>query len=224
MSEAQDKFYWRLWSALRKAVPDADRHAVHRQLGLPESHTAWRNEHFDRWKGHCLAKAQPANFRAQIQQVKMPEIRKQVFIDHILTALGEGEEYAESILARMNRRRKLGNKFATMDTLDEAGLQAVMIALKKECRRRWPTKECLLGEIALARVEGIDESYAQAEVLKALNWRSLGRGLEYMYYEPLLVVLATLRRLGGAVAPAGLYCDGPQGFILGEAVEVDQPF
>jgi hypothetical protein len=180
---------------LRKADPKADRKAEHARIGAPESHLLWNNEDFDKWKGRCLAVAQPANFKAQLQQVKMPEIRKTVFVGHLVSALGEGMEYARSIAQRMNRHGALAGRFWSMDTLSEAALKDLMIALKKECRRRWPTKEHLLGEIHLARLgEEWDEAWVRSEVLKALCWTALPP-LEKMYYEPLLVVLSVLRRL-----------------------------
>jgi hypothetical protein len=218
MTEAQNKFYWRLWSMLRKADPEADRHGTHRQLGLAESHTDWSNAEFDQWKGHCLAKAQPGNFRAQVQQLKMPEIRRRVFIDYLLAALGKTEDYAEAILSQMNRHGAQGGPLLTLETATEDALEDVMIALKKECRRHWRTKDNLLGELMLiVERNDFDPEHTQAAVMKALCWRSLPRDLAKLYYEPLLIVLSVLRRLesGGrfATAPAPA-----------ESVEVDIPF
>lgn len=201
MTSGQEKFYWRLWGMLRKADPAADRKAVHAELGLPGSHADFRNEHFDKFKGHCLAIAQPGNFQAQVQQLRMPAIRRRVFIDHLLTALEAGEEYAEAILARMNLRGAMGGAFAVLDTMGDEELEKVMIALKKECRRRWRTKEDLLGEIWTVRGDNEFPERETAEAVReALCWRSLPP-LDKMYFEALLVVLSVLRRLASGAMP-----------------------
>ncbi len=201
LSEAQNKLYWRLWAALRKAEPGVDRHATHEALGLPASHTEWKNSDFDEWKKHCLAKSQPGNYRAQVQQLRMPEIRRRVFIDYLLAAMELTEDYAEGILQQMNRRGKQGGQMVTLDTLPEAELEDVMVALKKECRRRWKTKEMLLGEIQSVRASNnFDPVKIAAAVQSALCWKSLP-ALEKMYYEPLLVALSVLRRAAKQPAP-----------------------
>jgi hypothetical protein len=199
MTASQNKFYFRLWGILRKVDPKADRKAIHAELGLPESHLAFTQAHFDRWKGYVLSKAQPANVRAQIRQETMPQIRKQTFIRQLLAALDEPEEYAEAVLSRMQRNRKLAStgagRLVTMETLGVEDLEKVMIALKKECCRRWRTKDELLGEIRIFRHENdLDEATAIAAVMQALCRTTLPP-LQDLAYEPLLVTLGTLRTL-----------------------------
>lgn len=214
LSIAQDKFYWRLWSQLRKAQPGADRKAIHAQIGVPESHTDWRNADLDKWKAHALAKSQPANLSAQVKQLKMPAIRKRVFIGHILDALQLPEEYAEALLQRMNLRGGVGGPMVTLDTASEETLGKVMVALKMECRREWRTKEELLWVIGeLRRENDFDDTHVAEAVRAALCWQSLPP-LAKIYYEPLLVVLAVLRRMAA----------GEPAVTLEHVCGVDTPF
>ena len=188
MSAAQNKFYWQLWSKLRKSKPGVDRHAEHLALGLPESHTQWHPKHdFDRWKDHCLGEA----------DAKLPEDgeakRKLVFIGHLLSALEKGEAYLDHTVATMNRGGKFGGRFRSADTLTGSQLKGVMIALKKECRRRWGTKDELLGEV-MAVMAHCTPTDSRIEVMKALNTEvtpTLGK----LVYEELLVALSAMRHL-----------------------------
>lgn len=189
MTSAQNTFYFSLWGKLKKAQPDADRHAVHAQLGLPASHKDWGNAEFDRWKGHCLAQAQPANVDAQLTQIQMPAMRRLVFIGHLLTALEMTEMDAEALVVELRRkegfmrwnRRKMGGRMTTLQTLPRAGLDVVRNTLKDRCRARWGTKEHLLGEI-------------HALLMQALNRETL-EPLTDMKYEDLLLALSALRSL-----------------------------
>lgn len=58
MTSKQNTLYWRLWaktcktqgwSAESAARRDERRHALHRALGLPDSHKAWNNSQFSAW-------------------------------------------------------------------------------------------------------------------------------------------------------------------------------
>lgn len=195
MTKAQEAYYWRLWSMLRQARPGVDRHAEHRALGLPESHTRWNNDHFDKWIGHCKAAAQPENYRAQIAQQQMPATRGRHSLGLVLAALGAGEDYAEAILGRMNRHGAQGGPLLTIETAGVEALADLLIALKKECRRRWRTKPDLLAEIQRLREEDLDETAAQAAVESALGYLPR-RGLEKLPYDSLLAVLGALRGVG----------------------------
>jgi hypothetical protein len=193
VSPAQNTFYWRLWSGVRKKRPGADRKAMHAELGLPESHTVWTNAHFDAWKGACLAVTQPANLDAQLAQQRMAATRHRVFIGHVLAALGEGEAWVEGIVHRMNRERKLGGNFASYDTLGAPQLAKVIVAVKKEAKRRWRTKEDLLQEVCSV-LTGLDPRAAKVAVCEALNCPVVPSPKD-LVYEDLLVVLGTVRRL-----------------------------
>jgi len=212
LSGAQNKFYWQLWAKLHRARPDADRKKEHVALGLPESHTAWHPKtDFDVWVRHCLA----------VADAKLPDDgearRKRVFIGHLLSALGEDEAFLEHTVASMNRNGKFGGRGVSAGSLNGLQLRGVMIALKKECRRRWPTKEDLLGEIhALRGSYEFDEAMAREAVCAALNLKQAVPLLN-MVYEDLLVVLSVLLRMAGrAVAIAALEAE--------HAVEMDVPF
>jgi hypothetical protein len=195
VTKKQDIFHWRLWAMLKKARPGVDRKAVYAELGLPESHLCWNNAHFDAWKAHCMAAAEPGNYKTQIGQVKMAATRHGVFIGYLLAALHRDNGYAESILTRMNRRGKVGCKFVTVDTASEEVLKGLIIALKKECRRCWPTKDHLLGAIGrICDSEEYDDTRCTPAVLAALGVQGLPR-LDRLPYEHLLIVIGTLHGL-----------------------------
>jgi hypothetical protein len=245
MSPAQDKFYWRLWAQLKKAraLANDDRHAQHAQLGLPESHTHWGERHFDRWKQHCLAQAQPANYRAQIRQERMPALRERTTLDHYLTALEKPEAHAQAIARAMNRGGRIGQPMAedrahfdyadvrngsprrkelTLDDLDELELKKVVIAVKKECKRRWPRKENLLDTIYdFARGFSPEQHKAAlAHLMELMHWTQMPRdGVERFNYEMLLVVLSVLRRF-----VAGVPAEPAEPLVEEEPAEIDIPF
>lgn len=205
LSKLQDRLYWRMWGSAKKARPDLDRHALHREPSpvLPASHTDWENEHLDEWIARCKAIANPENMRAQVRQVQMPATRHRVFIGHCLTALGRDERYAEGIVATMKRNAKALSGYhsaPSMDTLDEPSMKAVMIAIKKECRRTWPKKEDLLGTICdVLTANQFPAADARCAVLGALN-RCEPTSLhpDDLPYEQLLVMLSALRTLAAA--------------------------
>jgi len=210
LSKPQDQLYWRVWGQVKKRQPDADRKAMHAQpsegwpKGLPESHRLWNNAALDEWIARCKAVSQPDNARAQIVQAAMPATRARVFIRHLLAALERDEDYAQAILTRMQRGRRHahtgGRSLATLEQLGEGDLEKLKIALKKECRRTWPKKDDLLEVIyALAESGGFDQAAALAAVKRALNTEHLGRGVSYLVYEDLLVVLSALRALAAAM-------------------------
>jgi hypothetical protein len=226
MTAAQESFYWRLWGMARKADRTLGRHALHEQLGLPASHKDFGNAAFDRWKSHCLALARPADYEAQVEMVRMPAERMRWMARAICGALGEGPEYAERTLRKMNReggvrapqpkqrhasdspwpaeerapgagRYDLGLEEATEDDL-----RKLLAALVKACRRFWKTKDDLLSMIAATGRE-LEEEAARAAAAKALHVEpaALPR-LEKLPYERLLVVLCALRELAGAASAA----------------------
>ncbi len=197
MTAAQNTFYWRLWSGVRKREPEADRKAMHAQLGLPESHTCWNNGHFDKWKGACLAITQPGNADAQLAQLRMAATRHRVFIGHVLDAMGEGPALVEQIVSMMNRGGKLGGRCVTYETLGDAHLEKVIVAVKKEAKRRWRTKEVLLQAVCSA-LFGLDADAVDAALCAALNCHRVSPlevTMKMARYEDLLVMLGTLRRL-----------------------------
>lgn len=208
--------------------PGVGRKALHAETselfpkGLPASHTVWRNAEMDEWVARCKAIAQPANFTAQRKQVAMPDTRRRVFVRHLLTALEAGDEYADGIIDQMQGRRRNattgGRSVATIETLGEAELERLTIALKLACKRRWPKKEDLLEEVFFfAEQPDFSEAAACAAILKALNVEHLARGISFLQYEDLLVALSALRTLP-AGAPAEVEIEEP------EAAEIDIPF
>ena len=208
MTDAQNHLYWREWQKVRRKLretmtpsqADAERHALHiRALGHEQSSQTMTNGQFDKVLAVFRAISQPANARTQIALEEMPATRKRTYIAELLAALGEHESYAETIIARMQRNRKLSSTGAgtmlTLDTLQPDDLDKVKIALKKEIRRRWPKKSDLLAEIRTLRTEhDFPEAETAAAVMLALGITTLPF-LDKLYYEPLLTVLATLRRL-----------------------------
>ena len=233
---------------LTSAECEQERHALHvRALGYDKSSTELTNAEFDLVKAEFLAVARPGDYRAQAAQVHMPATRKLTFIRHLLAALQKPESYADAILNRMEivgtssfpqkskkwtpelieekldaREAKAARQpsLRTLDTAPEAQLKDVMIALKRECRRHWKTKDLLLWEIATVRLGSyLDEAATMDKILSALAWPAETKivRLDEMVYEDLLVVLAVLRGLAGdAPAVAVMHEDAEE--------EIDQPF
>jgi hypothetical protein len=193
------QFYRSLWAKLKKAqkLTEADRKPLHAQLGLPDSSKDFSPEDFDRWKGHCLAILEPDNTDAQIAQIRQPATRKLHFIGHLLTALELSEAYAEGVVAKMNSKGAFGGRFLTLQTMPPRGLDTLRNKLKDLCRKRWPEKVELLGQIAALRLEfpALESSGAEAV---ARELRLPGPvDLAGLDYEDLLVALSVLRALAG---------------------------
>ena len=206
LSKDQDRYHWRLWGRVAKARPGTERKAMYRALGLPDSHTAWDDGDMDEWVKACLAIVGPTNLQRQIALAGGDAERHRWTIGYLLAALGCGEEYAEAIVARMHRHRRHGAaqgiSGATLGSLPPAGAKAVLIALKKECKRRLPTKGEVLAAIeTLCRETAFDEAAASAAVLTALSAKTLPP-LAEMDYDALIVVFGALRRLAAEPAPA----------------------
>jgi hypothetical protein len=68
MTAAQNRLYWREWSAVRKAFPDADRHEVTtRALGQAKSHLSFTERDFDLVLGAFRAMSKP-DLNGQLRQ------------------------------------------------------------------------------------------------------------------------------------------------------------
>lgn len=198
MSPKQTQYYWGLWNGAKKAQPDLDRKALHAELGLPESSKAFQQEHFDAWKSRCLALAQPGNYRAQVETVAMPRTRRVWLAETLSRALGEVDaEYALATARRMNRKGGLGAPEAelALEDLGEEALDALVTALRKACRRAWPTKLALIGGMnAFAAERNLDEEAVRAAGAEALHVAAMP-DWEDLHYDKLLIVMAALRYL-----------------------------
>jgi len=227
MTSSQLGKYRKEWGMVRRVLraagltpdqADAERHALHiKALGFDKSSTLLSNDEFDEVLKVFRAISQPANARTQIALEEMPETRKRTYIRQVLAALGEGEGYVETIITSMQRSRKWkstgAGSFLTLDTLKKDGLKDVLIALKIECRRRWDTKDHLLGEIHTLRMDNdYPELETSAAIMQELCITTLPP-LAKLVYEDLLVVFGTLRRLA----------DGTLAFPV-IASRVEQPF
>lgn len=215
MTAPQLRFYRVLWGQVRAVLRarkftsgecEARRHEIHVEaLGYDRSSLALTNAEFDKVKAAFLAITKPASLATQLAQQEMPVTRLRRALGFYLAALEEGEEYAESIVQRMNRERRLGAAGVTLEDLGAEPLKKVLFAVKDQCRRRWPKKADLLGEIyGLRREQDFDEEVTLAAVLAALNREHLGRGLDYLVYEDLLFVLAALRGLAKKAEEKGV--------------------
>lgn len=73
MTKPQISLYWREWSAVRRARPDADRHQLHIQaLGHDISHQELTNQQFNRILQEFWAISRPNDIDAQLRQIQMP--------------------------------------------------------------------------------------------------------------------------------------------------------
>jgi hypothetical protein len=102
MSPAQTKLYWREWAAVRRAQPEADRHAITAQtLGSLVSSRSLTNAQFDLVLGSFRAISQPSNLAAQMRQLAQPRTRAEAKVDLLLLQIehhGKHPNYAASII------------------------------------------------------------------------------------------------------------------------------
>lgn len=222
MSPASNGKYFALWGVAKARRPDLERHALHKAAGLPSSHTAFSKDDLDEWIRVCEEIRDSGDFRAQIKQVDMAATRKRVYALQVSAALvpfagapTDAEQYAESVVARMQRNRRNtwtgGGSLVTLGTASEELLEKVIVSLKKEARRLWPRKEDLLAYVrSLACTET-----ARAAVAVAL---CSGAGTEWwaLTYEQLLVVAGVLQ---ASPQHSAVSCSAPEP----EAVEVEEP-
>jgi hypothetical protein len=225
-------------SGLSPKEAEARRHEIHREaLGVETSHTIFTNADFDKVKAAFLAIAQPGNMAAQIRQAAMPRERLLRSIDYLCDALGEDRTYAAAITTRMNHGGRIGQPWKDkrvagfdyahtkeeriarpelqIEELDESELGKVIVALKKVCRRKWPTKPELLDAINdLCRNQEPDPQAASEAVCKALSCDRLP-DLERLGYDALAIVFGALCRL----------CNVPRSRLpVSHDAEIDQPF
>lgn len=206
MTKAQISLYWRLWSATRKALlargltpkeADAQRHELHiKALGEDRGHQFFRNADFDKVIGVFRAEAEPANLGAQLRQIEQPRTRNLGTIDQLCHVLDVTREYCLGILQQMNREGALDAREILLEEITDEQFSRLHIALKKVCRRRWPTKDHLVSVVcSFARDYDLDGTLAQQAVCEALHRDSVIPQL--LTYEQLLVAFATLKNLAG---------------------------
>lgn len=222
MTTAQDRYYWRLVGMLKKAG-GPERKVLHARLGLPGSHKDFSQADFDGWIAGCLAIAQPGNLTAQVAQAGMGATRLRVFIAEVVSALEVGPEYVDGVVRRMNGRGALGGRFLTYEGLGEAGLGKVVVALKREAKRRWPRKGNLLarveGWVRELRGGGVSPGRVGAVLCAALRVEALPV-LARLDYEELLVALGALRALEGEMGDAAEL----DGVCVAAGGDVEVPF
>lgn len=198
MSGLQSKMYWALFAQARRAQPGLDRKALHAELALPESHGDFDNRALDTWKDRCTAIAKPADFKAQLEGVRMPATRHRFTIRRIAAALGVDDRYIEGCVAKLFRSRP----FLTLEILEEDDAMRVLIALKKHARRKWRTKAALLGDVQKFCCNNhVEDAVAVARaVLNRIRLPSI----EVLSHDELLTLLGALAQAQGerSAAPA----------------------
>jgi hypothetical protein len=117
MTKAQTQLYFREWASVRKAKPDADRHALHiAALGVDKSSKAFSNSDFDRVLGVFRAISQPGNLNAQLRQSEQVRHRLEHRLSEILQCLGLYVDdpcvYVAKVMAD-----KFGNSVTGLDDL-----------------------------------------------------------------------------------------------------------
>jgi len=92
ITEKQDGKYWRLWSAVRRIRPDADRHALHIEaLGYDKSHKDMTNGELDKVFAEFTAIIDPAGLDKQMEFRRQPRKRLLYSIAHLAPAAYTGE-------------------------------------------------------------------------------------------------------------------------------------
>lgn len=200
---------------------EAERHAIHvRALGFDKSSTELTNADFDKVKAAFLAIIKPGDMEAQIEQKNMPKTRRLVTLRHYLAAIERTDDYAVSIARTMNKKGRIGQPWKedratwfdyahtkggvpvrqdlTLEDLTADELEKLVVAIKREAKRIWPTKEELLTHLnERCAAEDFDARAAMPAIRQALNMPA-GAVLypDLMDYERLLVVLSALKSLG----------------------------
>jgi hypothetical protein len=76
MTPKQKAWYWREWQAVRKACPDADRHALHTAaLGRDKSSKLFTNRDLDQVIAQFRSISDPNGLNAQLRQLDQPRTR-----------------------------------------------------------------------------------------------------------------------------------------------------
>lgn len=89
MTPRQTQLYFREWAAVRKAKPDADRHALHIEaLGRDKSSKKFSNSDFDRVLKVFRAISQPDNLNAQLRQDLQSRHRLEYVLSRHIQCLG----------------------------------------------------------------------------------------------------------------------------------------
>lgn len=100
MTEKQEKLYWREWTNVRAAWPEADRHELHlRALGTDKSHKAFSNLDLDKVLAQFRAVSRPEDLEAQLRQLNQAKRRLlwKITVEQValLTVLMDGENELE---------------------------------------------------------------------------------------------------------------------------------
>lgn len=201
MTKAQDRLYWREWGAVRRARPEADRHALHAQaLGYQRSHTAFSNREFDLVLGAFRAVSRPASVGTQIRQQRQPRTRAEHRLSEIQACLGLYVEDVAGYVAKV-AADKFGvpvNGAFDLEDLD----------WRPRVRRNWQTKE-------------LEEGASQGSQLLMTLWARLQPMRQQAGHS-----LHDMRTLAG-VPCACLRCKPRQRPVLavsGEPAAVEDPF
>lgn len=104
MTKAQEKLYWREWGAVRKADPQADRHAIQkRALGVDYHvpHKEYSNRQFDAVLAAFRAISRPASIEPQLRAQAQPGHRQQHRIYEIQRCLALYVEDVAGYIAKV---------------------------------------------------------------------------------------------------------------------------
>jgi hypothetical protein len=115
MTPLQIRWYWREWAAVRRAQPDADRHALHiAALGVDKSSKRFTNRDLDKVIAEFRAISQPNNINAQVRQLSQSATR----------ALHTIRSFPELYVIRVAR-----DKFGTTDIAHLTDPQLLTLAM-----------------------------------------------------------------------------------------------
>lgn len=153
----QLRLYRREWGAVRKILrgrgyspvaADEERHALHVQaLGTDKSSLKFSNTDLDKVLEVFRGISRDTDLGAQLDLQQQPLKRRRFVIVQLCEQLGHDEGYAYGIAHEMHRgepgaKRKRGARLASadLDELDAAGLDKIIIALRKQIAREGTTK------------------------------------------------------------------------------------
>lgn len=106
MTRPQISLYWREWSAVRKADPQADRHALHEKaLGFDKSHQDLTNKEFDLILGAFRAVSKRTALAPQLRAQRQPKERMLYLVGQLCERLALYVEDVASYVAQITSAR-----------------------------------------------------------------------------------------------------------------------
>ena len=191
MTPQMHALYLVLWGEVRKVQPTADRHALHRQaLGRDASSKSFTRQEFRKVKAlfERIAQIQPTT--PGEDELK----RYRYALRRFAAAIDADDAYLTGILKQMGRVGGI-RSWNSLDELDLLTLEKVLIAVKKEARRRWADKDRLWKGLNREWMDQeLEYETCEAIVREVLKIQGEIAHPDQWSYEDMLAVLGATKR------------------------------